>query len=399
MEKRPTDIIYLDHAATTPVAPEVVEAMAPYWAARFGNSESSHSVGQAAAADLSRARYELAERLNCRPAELIFTGSGTEADNLALRGAAWAARQQGRGSHIISTSIEHSAVGNTVAQLRDLFGFDVTLVPTDDYGRVDPEEIAKRIRGDTILVSVMMVNNEVGSIQPIAEIGAICHAHGLIFHTDAIQALGHIALDVDALQVDLMALSAHKIYGPKGVGLLYARQSTPLIPPITGGPQERGRRPSTVNVAGAVAMARAVELAEADMERNNKRLRDLRDHLIACVLERIPDSRLTGHPTERVAHIASFAFKDVEGESIVVDLDLAGIAASSGAACAEGDAEPSFVLDAMGLPAEWSIGALRLSLGKENDEAQIDRVLNVLPSIITRLRARQGQMPPARDGR
>jgi cysteine desulfurase len=233
-----------------------------------------------------------------------------------------------------------------------------------------------------------MVNNEVGSIQPIAEIGAVCRAHGLIFHTDAVQALGHIALDIDALHVDLMALSAHKVYGPKGVGLLYVRRNVPLIPSITGGPQERGRRPSTVNVAGAVAMARAVELVEDAREHNNKRLRELRDRLIAGVLDRVPDSRLTGHPTERAAHIASFAFKHVEGEAIVVDLDLAGITASSGAACAEGDAEPSLVLEAMGLPPEWSIGALRLSLGKGNHGAQIDRVLDVLPDIISRLRAR-----------
>jgi len=380
--------IYLDHSATTPVDPRVVAAMAPYWSEIFGNSESSHAMGQAAASALEQARQTVADVLGCRPAEIVFTGSGTEADNLALRGLAWAARQSGRGNHLVTTSIEHHAVGHTVDQLRDLFGFQVTRVPVDEYGRVDPDDVAAAIRPDTIVVSVMYANNEVGTVQPVAEIGQICRERGVAFHTDAIQAAGRLPVAPDGLNADLLALSAHKFYGPKGVGLLYVRRGTPLLSTITGGAHERGRRPGTVNVAGIVGLGTALCLAEEERATETARLRRLRDRLIEGVLERIPGSRLTGHPAQRLAHHASFAFQRVEGESVVLNLDLAGIAASSGAACAEGEPEPSFVLVALGLTPEWSVGSLRLSLGHANDEADVARILEVLPGVVRRLRAR-----------
>lgn len=378
--------IYMDHSATTPVDPRVVEAMRPYWSDVFGNTSSVHAWGQEAAAALERARETVAQVLGCRPSEIVFTGSGTEADNLAIRGVAWAARKAGRGSHIITIPIEHHAVSHTVEQLRDLFGFEVTTVPVDEHGRVDPDDVRRAVRPDTVLVSVMTANNEVGTVQPIAEIGAVCRERGIPLHTDAIQAAGRLDLNVDRLGVDLMALSAHKFYGPKGVGVLYVRRGTDLVPALTGGGHERGRRPGTVNVAGAVGLAEALRLAEEMREAENLRLQALRDRLIAGVLARIPDVRLTGHPTERLAHHASFAFRGVEGASVVVQLDLEGIAASSGAACAEGEAEPSEVLTAMGFPPEWAIGALRLTLGRDNTEADVDTLLEVLPRIVAHLR-------------
>ena len=384
---KPERYIYLDHSATTPVDPRVVEAMAPYWSEIFGNSESSHAFGRAAANALEGARQTVADVLGCRPAEIAFTGSGTEADNLALRGAAWGARRSGRGAHIVVTPVEHHAVGHTADQLVDLFDCEITQVEVDEYGCVDPDDVAAAIRPDTVLVSVMAANNEVGTVQPIAEIGRVCRERGVLFHTDAVQAAGRLSLNVAELDVDLMALSAHKFYGPKGVGVLYARRDTQLLPALTGGEHERGRRPGTVNVAGAVGLATALRLVEEEREAECVRLRALRDRLIEGILERIPESRLTGHPTERLAHHASFAFRGVEGESVVLNLDQERIAASSGAACAEGEPEPSFVLAAMGLPQEWGLGSLRLSLGHANDEADVTRVLEVLPCIVAQLRA------------
>jgi len=379
--------VYLDHSATTPVDPRVVEAMAPYWSESYGNSESPHAFGQAAAGGLEQARQITADVLGCRPAEIVFTGSGTEADNLALRGVAWAARQSGRGNHVVTTPIEHRAVGQTVDQLRDLFGFEVARVPVDGYGQVDPDDLAAAIRPDTVLVSVMAANNEVGTVQRLFRIGRVCRERGVVFHTDAIQAPGRIPLEPDDIGVDLLALSAHKFYGPKGVGLLYVRGGTSLVPAITGGAHERGRRPGTVNVAGAVGLATALRLVEEERVAETARLCRLRDRLIEGVLGSIPGSRLTGHPVHRLAHHASFAFRGVEGESVVLGLDVEGIAASSGAACAEGEPEPSFVLAAMGLSPDWSIGSLRLTLGHANDEADVARVLEVLPAVVERLRA------------
>jgi len=379
--------IYLDHAATTPVAPQVVEAMAPYWSEIFGNTLSSHAFGLAAASALEQARQTVADVLGCHPAEILFTGSGTEADNLALRGVAWAARQSGRGNHIVTIPIEHHAVGYTVDQLRDVFGFDVTRVPVDGHGCVAPDDLAAAIRSDTVLVSVMTANNEVGTVQSMVRIGRVCREHGVVFHTDAIQAAGRLPLEPDDIHVDLLALSAHKFYGPKGVGVLYVRRGTPFVPPITGGAHERGRRPGTVNVAGAVGLATALRLAEEERVAEAARLRHLRDRLIEGVLECVPDSRLTGHPRHRLPHHASFAFRGVEGESVVVRLDVEGIAAGSGAACTRGEPEPSFVLTAMGLTRDWSVGSLRLTLGHANGESDVDRVIRVLPGVVERLRA------------
>lgn len=382
------DRIYLDHSATTPVDPRVLEAMLPYWSDVFGNTESSHSFGQEAAGALERARQTVADVLGCRLSEIVFTGSGTEADNLAIRGAAWAARSAGRGNHIITTPIEHHAVSHTTDQLRDRFSFSLTRVPVDQHGLVDPRDISEAIGPDTILVSVVMGNNEIGTVQRMVRIGRICREQGVLFHTDAVQVPGKLPLKLDEMNVDLMALSAHKFYGPKGTGLLYVRRDTRLEPVMTGGEHERGHRPGTVNVAGAVGLAKALRLAEDERRKESLRLRSLRDSLIEGILERVADSRLTGHPRLRLPHHASFAFLGVEGESIVQGLDLEGIAASSGAACVEGEAEPSFVLNAMGLPGEWAMGSLRLTLGRSNTEDDIARTLEVLPDIVDRIRTR-----------
>jgi cysteine desulfurase len=378
--------IYLDHSATTPVDPRVIEAMTPFWRDVFGNTESSHAFGREAANALEGARQTVADILNCRLSEIVFTSSGTEADNLALRGVAWAARHAGRGNHIVSTPIEHHAVGHTVDQLRDLFDFEVTRVPVDSRGLVDPQAIADAIRPDTVIVSVIMGNNEVGTVQRIVQIGRVCQEKDVLFHTDAVQVPGRLPLEPDETHVDLMAFSAHKFYGPKGVGLLYVRSDTDLVPAITGGDHERGRRPGTVNVAGAIGLATALRLAEEERVKESVRLRSLRDTLIEGVLTRIPDSQLTGHPRHRLPHHASFAFLDVEGESIVQALDMEHIAASSGAACDQGDLEPSPVLEAMGFSPEWGVGSLRLTLGRSNDGEDVSRVLEVLPRIINRLR-------------
>lgn len=379
--------IYVDHSATTPMSPQVMDAMVTIWTEGFANSESSHTEGQAAADILERVRQTVADLLSCHPAELVFTGSGTEADNLAVRGAAWSARESGGGNHIVTTPVEHRAVGHTVDQLCASFGFEATRVLVDEYGVVDPDDIDAAIRPDTILVSVMSANNEVGTVQPVASIGRLCRERGVLFHTDAVQAAGRLPLVPDELEIDLLALSAHKFYGPKGVGLLYVRRGTRLLPAITGGDHERGRRPGTVNIAGAVGLATALRLAEEERQTECARLLRLRDELINGVLRMIPDSRLTGHPKQRLAHHASFVFRAVEGEEIVLNLDIEGIAASSGAACTEGEPEPSFMLTAMGVPRDWSAGSLRLTLGRSNTEDDVRRVLDVLPGIIARLRA------------
>ena len=379
--------IYMDHSATTPLRPEVVEAMTPYWTDVFGNTSSVHAWGQEAAAALERARQEVSDLLSCRPSEVVFTGSGTEADNLALRGVAFAARAARRGNHLVTTPVEHHAVGHTAEQLRDLFGFELTLLPVDGYGLVDPDDVRRAIRPDTLLVSIMMANNEIGTVQPLEEVARICQERGVLLHTDAVQAAGRLPLELDDPYVSLMSLSAHKFYGPKGVGVLVVRRGVDLVPALTGGGHERGHRPGTVNVSGAVGMATALRLAEEERVGECARLCTLRDRLIEGVLGAIPESRLTGHPTQRLSHHASFALRGVEGASVVVALDLAGVAASSGAACSEGDAEPSFVLQAMGFAPEWGIGALRFSLGHASTEGDVDAVLEVLSPIVARLRA------------
>ncbi len=379
--------IYLDHAASTPVDPRVIEVMMPYFNQIYGNASGLHRQARASARALDQARQTVADILNCTPGEIVFTACGTESDNIAIRGVAWAQKLAGKGNHIITTPIEHHAVGHTIDQLCDRFGFEQTVVPVDRYGLVDPADVAAAIRPDTILISVMYANNEVGTVLPIAEIGALARERGIPFHTDAVQAAGYEPLDVQALQVDLLAISGHKIYAPKGVGILYVRRGTPLLPPLTGGSHENNRRPGTENVPYIVGIARALELVQAEREEENRRLAALRDRLIRGVLETIPDSQLTGHPTRRLPNNASFVFAHCEADAILMHLDIAGIQAASGSACTTGMPEPSHVLTAMGLPHELALGALRLSLGRQNTEADIDRVLEILPDIIQKVRA------------
>ncbi len=378
--------VYLDYSATTPVAGEVAAALQPYLTEKFGNAASLHSFGRDAAAALDEAHLVVGCAIGARASEIVFTGCGTEADNLALRGVAFAVRQRGRGNHIITTPVEHHAVEATAHQLHKVFGFDLTMLPVDGCGRVDPDDVRRAIRSDTALVSVMLANNEVGTLEPVKEIGAICRERGVYFHTDAVQAPAYMPIDVNDLNVDLMALSAHKLYGPKGVGVLYLREGTPYLPAITGGGHERGRRPGTVNVAGAVAAAAAIKYVSREREAQAARLQGLRDKLIAGVLALVPEARISGHPTARLPHHASFVFKGVDGESLLMALDVEGIAVSTGSACTSGDPEPSPVLVAMGIPREWSLGGLRISLGYHTTNEEIERVLDVLPKCVERVR-------------
>jgi cysteine desulfurase len=382
---RPAKPIYMDHAATTAVHPRVVEAMLPYFTEKYGNASSVHSFGREAQQALEDARKTVADIMGASPEEIIFASCGTESDNLAIRGVAFA--QQKKGNHIITSPVEHHAVGHTCEQLQRRFGFEVTYVPVDKYGAVDPDAVGRAITDRTVLITIMYANNEVGTIQPIAEIGRLARSKGIPFHTDAVQAGGTLDLNVDALQVDLVSLSAHKFYGPKGVGILYQRRGTPLLPMQTGGGHERGRRAGTENIPYIVGLATALEIAYQHRESNNARITGLRDRLIGGVLSLIPDTQLTGHPTERLPNSASFVFRGIEGEAILLGLDLMGVAASSGSACTSGATEPSHVLTSMGLPAEICHGSLRLTLGNENTQQDVDYVLSVLPDIVCKLRA------------
>jgi cysteine desulfurase len=382
---RPAKSIYMDHAATTAVAPRVVEAMLPYFAEKYGNASSVHGFGREAQQAMENARKTVADILDAGPEEVIFTSCGTESDNLAIRGVAFA--QQKRGNHIITSPVEHHAVGHTCEQLGQRFGFEVTYVPVDKYGRVDPDAVGRAITDRTVLITIMYANNEVGTIQPIAEIGGLARAKGIPFHTDAVQAGGTLDLNVNTLNVDLVSLSAHKFYGPKGVGILYQRRGTPLLPMQTGGGHERGRRAGTENIPYIVGLATALELAHQSRESNNARIAGLRERLISGVLSSISDAYLTGHPTERLPNSASFVFRGIEGEAILLSLDLMGVAASSGSACTSGATEPSHVLTSIGLPVDICHGSLRLTLGNDNAPQDVDYVLSVLPDIVRKLRA------------
>jgi len=379
--------IYLDHAATTPVEPAVLEAMLPYFSDTFGNPSSVHRFGQHAERAVESSRRAVAEILNCEPAEIIFTGCGSESDNLALRGAAFAAREARGANHIITTPVEHDAVLQTARQLAERHGFDLTLLPVDRYGCVSPEDVERAIRPDTAVISVIYANNEVGTVNSIAEIGAVAQAHEIPFHTDAVQAGSQLDLDIGTLNVDLMALGAHKFYGPKGVGALYVRRGSRLLPAQTGGSHERGLRAGTQNVPYIVGFAQALSLTAETRAHYNSHYRSLRDRLIEGVLESIPDGQLTGHPTDRLPNHASFAFLGVDGNELLMHLDLAGIACSSGSACKTGDPEPSNVLLAMGLSPEWALGSLRVTVGRRTTEAEIDRLLEVLPGLVDKLRS------------
>jgi cysteine desulfurase len=379
--------IYLDFAASTPVDERVLQAMLPYFSENFGNPSSVHRWGQRAEAALEQARRDVAEVLNCAPAELIFTSGGSEADNLALRGAALAVREATGASHLVTTPIEHDAVLSTLRQLRDHFGFSLTLLPVDAAGRISPEDVAAALSTPTALVSINYASNEIGTIQPLAEIAAVCRDRGVRLHSDAVQAGSQLDLDVQRLGVDLMAIGAHKFYGPKGVGVLYARAGTPLLPTQTGGGHEHGLRAGTPNLPYIVGLAAALKLTERDCQRHNARFANLRDRIVNGVLASIPDSALTGHPTERLPNHASFVIQGMDGNELLIHLDLAGIAVSSGSACKTGDPEPSDVLLSLGLPREWALGSLRITVGRTTTDAHVDRLLNVLPGIVERLRA------------
>jgi len=375
-------IIYFDHAATTALDARVLEAMLPYFTTEYGNASSIYTLGRHAMQAVDSAREEVADILGCRPTEVTFTGNGSENDNLAIKGVAFTSQK--KGNHIITSPIEHHAVLHT-CQYLERFGFKTTYVPVDGYGRVDPDDVGRAISDQTVLVSIMYANNEIGTIEPIAEIGRICRARKIPFHVDAVQAGGSLPIDARELNVDLLSLSAHKFYGPKGVGILYARQGVRVLPQLQGGSQERGKRAGTENVAGIVGAATALRLAYEDLPQVMPRIIALRDRLIAGIVS-IPGSQLTGHPTERLPNNASFVFEGIEGESILLNLDLLGIAASTGSACTSGSVDPSHVLLAMHLPVELAHGSLRLTLGKDNTDEDVDTLLAALPGIVEKLR-------------
>ena len=376
--------IYLDYAATTPTHPEVVEAMLPYFNEVFGNPSGIYSYSQEAKGATEEARDKVAALIGAGSEELIFTSGGTEADNFAIKGMAYA--NEPKGNHIITSSIEHHAVIETCKFLEKR-GFEVTYLPVDEYGLVDTDDVKTAITDKTILVSVIHANNEVGTIEPIAEIGRITKEAGICFHTDAVQTAGHIPVDVNELEVDLLSMSAHKLYGPKGVGALYIRKGTRLVSFMHGGDQERRRRASTENVPGIVGFGKAVELAQQEMSEEVERLTYLRDKLTKSLLERIDHIRLNGHPLKRLPNNVNVSVDFVEGESMLLNLDLEGICASTGSACSSSSLEPSHVLLAMGLPHEQAHGSLRFSLGKWTTEEEISQVLEVLPRVIAKLRA------------
>lgn len=381
MEQLP---VYLDHAATTPLHPDVLTAMLPYWRDIPGNPSSIYGWGREARHALDGARDVVAQILNCRASEIIFTSGGTESDNAALLGAAFG--NFDRGNHLITCAIEHHAVLHTCEFLKQ-FDFNTTVLPVDQYGQVNPDDVAESIRPETILVSIMYANNEIGTIQPIRDIARIAHERGVLVHTDAVQAGGILPLDVRALEVDLLSLAAHKFYGPKGTGLLYVRDGTNWQPQQQGGNQERNQRAGTENTAGIVGLAKALDLAHLQLGTRGAHERHLRDQLIEGLLSNIPDIMLTGHPTNRLPNNASFCFHNVEGESILLGLDVKGIYASSGSACTSGSLELSHVLEALRLPGEWARGSLRLTVGLDNTNAQMQYVLRELPALVETLRA------------
>ena len=379
-ERRP---VYLDHASTTPVHPAVRRAMEPYLQREFGNPSSLSPLGRRAAAALDQARSQVAGVLGCHDDEIVFTSGGSESDNVALKGVALA---HPGARHLVTTTIEHSAVLGAARDLQEHFGRDVTFVPVDERGIVDPTAVAAAIRPDTALVSVMLANNEIGTIQPVAEIARIARQRGVLMHTDAVQAAGLLDLDVERLGVDLLSLSAHKFYAPKGVGVLYVRRGTPLVPLIHGGDQERGRRAGTENVAGAVACGVALELVETHRAATCARLTALRDRLIDGIEAAVPGALLNGDREHRLPSNASFCFRDVQGETVLLELERDDVYASSGSACHAGSQEPSHVLLAIGRSSELAHTALRLTLGAPTTEGEIDRALELVPAAVARLR-------------
>jgi len=379
--------IYLDYAASTPVDERVVEAMHPYFSIDFGNPSSIHYFGQQAEAGVEEARSSLARWLNCRTAEVVFTSCGTESDNLALRGAALAERKNRGANHILISPVEHHAGSRTADQLAEAFGFEVEHLPVDEFGLVSPEDVRRLLRPETALVSIIYANNEIGTINPVTDIGRICRERGVPFHTDAVQAAAYLPVNVESLHVDLLSIGAHKFYGPKGVGALFVRKGTPLMPTQTGGSQEGGLRAGTHNVPYIIGMAKALELAQTDRMKRQAGLLPLRDRMIGHILEEIPSARLTGHPTQRLPNHASFVFEGVDGNTLLMLLDTAGFACSSGSACKTGDPEPSDVLLALGIPREWALGSLRVTLGAHTTPEEVEAFLEVLPGLVQQVRS------------
>ncbi|MSQ21855.1 MAG: aminotransferase class V-fold PLP-dependent enzyme [Dehalococcoidia bacterium] len=386
----PKRLIYMDHAATTGVRPEVLESMLPYFSELYGNPSSLYTLAQESRKAVDESRETVAQILSCRDSEVIFTSGGTEADNTALKGAALALRPTG--NHIITTSIEHHAVLHACHFLQNL-GFEITYLPVDRYGMVDLRDLDRAINERTVVVSMMLANNEIGTILPVAEAASLVKARAkrmgrtIVFHTDAVQAAGYLDISVKALGVDMLSLSAHKFHGPKGSGILYVKRGTPFTPQTVGGGQERQRRAGTENVPGIVGAARALQLATEEREWLSDHTQRLRDRLILGVQERVARAYLNGHPTERLSNNINFSFEFVEGEPIVLGLDFAGVAASSGSACTSASLEPSHVLIATGLTAELAQSSLRLTLGRENTDEEVDYVLEILPDLVKRLRA------------
>jgi cysteine desulfurase len=376
--------VYMDHNATTPVHPEVLDTMLPYYKEKYGNASSVHSFGREARAAMEEARERLAEFIRAEPREVIFTSGGTESDNFAIEGAAF--ENSKKGKHIITSAIEHHAVLNTCKHL-ETHGFEVTYLGVDRYGVIDLDELKKALRDDTILITIMHANNEIGTIEPLGEISRISKENGIILHTDAAQTLGKIPVNIDELGIDLMSLSAHKLYGPKGVGALYVRRGTKVEPLVRGGHHEHNRRAGTENVPGIVGFGKAIEIAAADMKEEGRRLWNLTEKLRSGLQERIDYVYSNSHPTERLPATMNLSFDFLEGESIVLNLDMKGVAVSTGSACTSGTLEPSHVLMALGLQAATAQGAIRFSLGRDNTEADINYLLDETPPIIERLRA------------
>lgn len=379
-------MIYLDYSATTPVDSRVVDAMLPYFSASFGNPSSVHRYGQVAESAIDSARETVASILNCRPDEIIFTSCGSESDNLAIRGAAYAMREKTGAKWILASRAEHSAVTKTLLHLEKYEGFLIEWLDVNEHGTVTPEIVSKAICNNTAIVSVMYANNEIGTINPIKEIAEICRANNILFHTDAVQAAAYLPVDVQELGVDMMSLGAHKFYGPKGVGALYVRKGTPLISHLTGGGQEFSLRAGTQNVPYIVGFAEALRLTTEEREQRTVHVKPLRDRIIGTVLETIPDSQLTGDLELRLPHHASFAFQNMDGNLLLTLLDAAGFACSSGSACKTGNPEPSEVMTAIGLSRDWGLGSLRVTLGKDTLPEQVESFLNVLPALVENAR-------------
>ncbi len=376
--------IYLDYAATTPTDPDVVQAMLPYFSDQFGNPSSIHSFGQESKAAMEEARENIALLLGAQPEEIVFTSGGTESNNLALKGVAYA--NEHKGNHIITSSIEHHAVLEP-CQFLEKNGFTVTYLPVDEYGLVDPEDVRKAITEKTILISVMHANNEIGTIEPLVEIGKIAQEREIPFHTDAVQTFGHLPFGVNEFNLSLLSISAHKLYGPKGIGALYVRKGAKMVPLMHGGEQERRRRASTENVPAIVGFGKAAEIAQNSMKEEAEKLTALRDKYIKAILERIEHARLNGHPTQRLPNNINVSIQYVDGESMLLNLDMEAIAASAGSACSSGSLEPSHVLLALGLSRELAHGSLRLSSGRDTREEDLDRVVDILAKIVSTLRA------------